>query len=110
MEPVAARQHRVDERRADVKPPATRAEHPFDQLTHLVDAENRRREFVPPVAAIKIREGSLIQISSTVGSSRYRCNGPKPATSATNLPTRISGSSSASTAPVRLRPSWSCTT
>ena len=48
---MAARQQRINEGRADVKSPTTRAEHPFDQLAHLINAEDRRGEFVPAIAS-----------------------------------------------------------
>ena len=62
-----------------------------------------------PSRATNTRCGSLIQISSTVGSSRYGCSGPKPATLATSSSTAPSGSSIGRTMPDRLRWSWSRT-
>ena len=63
-----------------------------------------------PLRAMNTRLGSLIQISSTAGSSRKGCNGPKPDTRATSSRTTDSGSGTGMTAPVRLRSSWSLTT
>ena len=40
-----------------------------------------------PLRATKTRLGSLIQTSSTVGSSRNGCSGPNPDTRATSSPT-----------------------
>ena len=63
-----------------------------------------------PLRATKTRLGSLIQISSTAGSSRNGCSGPKPDTRATSSPTTASTSGTGATAPVRLRSSCSRTT
>ena len=63
-----------------------------------------------PLRAMKIRLGSLIQISSTAGSSRKGCSGPNPETRATSSPTRASTSGTGATIPVRLRSSCSRTT
>ena len=62
-----------------------------------------------PSRATNTRCGSLIQTSSTVGSSRYGWSGPKPATRATSSSTARSGSSIGRTMPDRLRWSWSRT-
>ncbi|MEZ5092149.1 hypothetical protein [Nocardioides sp.] len=53
--------------------------------------------------------GSLIQISSTVGSSRNSCSGPNPDTRATSSATIAAGSGTGSTAPVSDRSSCSRT-
>ncbi len=63
-----------------------------------------------PRRAMKTRLGSLIQISSTAGSSRNGCNAPNPDTRATSSPTTESTSATGATAPVRLRSSCSRTT
>ncbi len=63
-----------------------------------------------PLRAMKTRLGSLIQISSTDGSSRNGWSGPKPETRATSSPTTESTSGTGATAPVRLRSSCSRTT
>ena len=63
-----------------------------------------------PLRATKTRLGSLIQISSTSGSSRNRCSGPKPETRATSSPITPTGSGTGVTTPVRLRSSWARTT
>ena len=63
-----------------------------------------------PLRAMNTRLGSLIQTSSTLGSSRNGCSGPKPETRATSSPTTASTSGTGATTPVRLRSSWSRTT
>ncbi len=63
-----------------------------------------------PRRAMKTRLGSLIQISSTSGSSRKGWSGPKPETRAISSPTTAAGSATGTTAPVRLRSSWRRTT
>ena len=50
VQPMALRQHRVDEGLADVDPPAARLEHPLDQLLHLRRAQHQVGQLVPPVA------------------------------------------------------------
>ena len=62
-----------------------------------------------PLRAMNTRLGSLIQISSTSGSSRKCCSGPKPETRATSSPTTPTGSGTGATTPVRLRSSWART-
>ena len=63
-----------------------------------------------PCRAMNTRLGSLIQISSTSGSSRKRWSGPKPETRATSSPITPTGSGTGMTTPVRLRSSWARTT
>ena len=63
-----------------------------------------------PARATNTRDGSLIQISSTSGSSRYACSGPNPATRATSSPTTPLASATGATTPVRLRSSCARTT
>ena len=63
-----------------------------------------------PRRAMNTRLGSLIHTSSTSGSSRNGCSGPKPDTRATSSPTMTSSSAIGATAPVRLSWSWSRTT
>lgn len=63
-----------------------------------------------PRLAMNTRFGSLIQISSTSGSSRNGWRGPKPDTRATSSPTIAPLSVSCASAPVRLRSSCPRTT
>ena len=63
-----------------------------------------------PLRAMKTRLGSLIQISSTDGSSRKGWSGPKPETRATSSPTTESTSGTGATTPLSERSSWSRTT
>ncbi len=58
-----------------------------------------------PRRAMKTLVGSLIQISSTVGSSRYFCNGPKPATASKTWRAASPASASCGRLPDRLRSS-----
>ncbi len=60
-----------------------------------------------PSRAMNTRDGSLIQISSTAGSSRYRWSGPKPATRSCTSRLTASRSPIGGTIPVRLRSSYS---
>jgi hypothetical protein len=63
-----------------------------------------------PSRATNTRDGSLIQISSTPGSSRYSCSGPNPATRASSSSSIADWSATGSTAPERLVRSCSPTT
>lgn len=50
MEPVAVREHRVDERLTHVDPAAARLEHALDELADLSSREHCRRELVASAA------------------------------------------------------------
>ena len=50
VQAVTAGQHRVDERLAEVEPPAAGRQHPLDQLAHLLGGQHHRRELVAAVA------------------------------------------------------------
>ena len=86
VEPGAVGQGGVDERRRQVHPAPRRLQHPLDEVAHLVGGQERawsarrcRRGRRTPSS------GSLIQISSTVGSSRKGWIGPNPATASRTL-------------------------
>ena len=88
-----------------------RLEHPLDQLLHLGAASGPGWSARAGRAGRRTPgDGSLIQISSTAGSSRNGCSGPNPDTRATSSPTTASASGTGATTPVRLRSSWSRTT
>ena len=87
-----------------------RLEHPLHQLLDLRLVSTRLVSSCRPWRATNTRLGSLIQTSSTAGSSRNGCSGPNPPTRATSSPTSASTSATGATSPVRLRSSWSRTT
>ena len=84
VEPVALRQHRVDEGAADVDPPAEDLSIRSTSSCTWALVSIRLVSSWRPRRAMNTRLGSLIQTSSTVGSSRKGCSGPKPETRATS--------------------------
>ena len=89
---------------AEVEPPARGLQHPLDQVGHLA----RRSRIVVvssvrPRRATNTRPGSLIQISSTSGSSSQRCSGPKPATASSTARATRGGSSTGGSAEASAR-------
>ena len=66
------------ERGRHVDAPTAGPEHPLDEILDHAGLRHSRGKLGPPARATKTRPGSFTQISSTVGSSRYGCNGPNP--------------------------------
>ena len=78
VQPVAAGQHRVDERLGQVEAAPAGLEHPLDQLAHLLGAQHDRGELVPAAAGDEDPAGVVDPDLLDLGVVEQRLQHPQP--------------------------------